>query len=171
MPGISGFFKKKAHFLRRKFCPRQRSCPGQVASSKKGSYFEEKVLPQAAKLPGTSGLSKKTRFSGNTFCPRQRSCPGQVASSKRSEFWEKSSALDKWFGREKANNRCGQGRGAPFGGSGGRSPPASRPPHSIHRPGGRYCRERGLDTQHAFYAVPATQTKIILQSRNSLRNR
>ena len=35
LPGISGPFKKKGHVLREKFCPRQRSCPGQVACSKK----------------------------------------------------------------------------------------------------------------------------------------
>ena len=39
------------------FCPRQRRCPGQVISSK--NIFREKVLPQAAQLPQTSGLFKK----------------------------------------------------------------------------------------------------------------
>ena len=34
LPGTSGFFKKKSIFCQQ-FCPRQRSCPGQVASSKK----------------------------------------------------------------------------------------------------------------------------------------
>ena len=116
-----------------------------------------KVLPQAAKLPGTSGSFKKVSFLRTSsapgseaaqdkwlvqqkkclffekqFCPRQRSCPGQVACSKKVSFLRNSSAPgseaapDKWLGREKANNRCSQGRGAPFGGSGGRSPLESR---------------------------------------------
>ena len=40
-------------------------------------------LPQAAKLPGTSGFFKKNRISEKKICPRQRSCPGQVACSKQ----------------------------------------------------------------------------------------
>ena len=132
--------KRTSHILRKKFCPRQRSCPGQVACSKK-VILGETVLPQAAKLPQTSGLfKKKTDFS------EKQSAPGSAAAS------------DKWLGREKANNRCSQGRGAPFWGSGGRSPPESRgvrggaapPPPApqipakiivklpINRPGGRY---------------------------------
>ena len=51
--GTSGLFEKNE----KQFCPRQRSCPGQVACSKK-SYFEKK------------------------FCPRQRTCLGQVACLK-----------------------------------------------------------------------------------------
>ena len=37
-------------------------------------------------------------------------------------FSRNSSALDRCLGREKSNNHRGQGRGAPFGGSGWRSP-------------------------------------------------
>ena len=103
LPGTSGFFKKKSIFWN-KFCPRQRSCPEQVASSIKKqlsanssapgseaaqdkwllqkSRFLKKVLAQAAKLPGTSGFFKKMIF-WKQFCPRQRSCPGQEASSKK----------------------------------------------------------------------------------------
>ena len=44
------------------FCPRQRSCPGQVASSKKVGFLRKKVLPEAAKLPGTSGFFEKVVF-------------------------------------------------------------------------------------------------------------
>ena len=84
-----------------KFCPRQRSCPGQVACSKKVRFLR-KSSPQTAKLPGTSGLFKKT-ISEKKFCPRQRSCPGQVACSKKVRFLRKSSApgseaaRDKWL--------------------------------------------------------------------------
>ena len=53
--------QEKVEFLE-KFCPRQRSCTGQVASSKKIRILRKK------------------------FCPRQRSCPGQVACSKKSKF-------------------------------------------------------------------------------------
>ena len=90
--------QKKSHILRKKFCPMQRSCPGQVVFSKKKSDFE-KNLPQAAKLPRTSGLFKQNE---KKFCPRQRSCPGQVVCSKKSHVLRKSSApgseaaLDKW---------------------------------------------------------------------------
>ena len=71
---------------------------------KKNNFLEEKKLPQAAKLPRTSGLFKKNDFGG------KQSAPGSAA------------APDKWLDREKANNHCSQGRGAPFGGPGGRSP-------------------------------------------------
>ena len=56
---------QKKSFFENKFCPRQRSCPGQVASSTNKSVFEKK------------------------FCPRQRSCPGQVVCSKKSLFLRK----------------------------------------------------------------------------------
>ena len=42
----------------KKFCPRQRSCPGQIVGSPKEMFFEENQ-PQAAKLPAASGLFKK----------------------------------------------------------------------------------------------------------------
>ena len=89
LPRTSGLFKKT--ISEKTFCPRQRSCPGQVACSKK-SDFRERVLPQAAKLPVTSGLFKKSPISEKKFCPRQRSCPGQVACSKDVGFFIKSSA-------------------------------------------------------------------------------
>ena len=77
LPGTSGFFKNKSIFWK-KFCPRQRSCPGQVASSKKSIYWQK-------------------------FCPRQRSCLGQVARSKEVGFLRRSpapgseAAGDKWL--------------------------------------------------------------------------
>ena len=37
LSGGSGFFKK-SRISEKKFCPRQRSCPGQVASSKKSDF-------------------------------------------------------------------------------------------------------------------------------------
>ena len=61
------------------------------------------MLPQAAKLPGTSGLLKKMSFLEKQFCPRQRSCLGHVACSKKSHGLRKSSApgseaaREKWF--------------------------------------------------------------------------
>ena len=83
---------------------------GQVVCSR-NIIFREKVLPQAAKLPGTSGLfNKKVPISRTKsapgseaardkwlvqkesptfekmFRPRQRSCPGQVGSSKKNDF-------------------------------------------------------------------------------------
>ena len=106
------WFLQKQSNLWKKFCPRQRSCPGQVASYRKFGFLE-KHLPQAAKLPGTSGLFKKKvdflekssapgseaardkwclqnkSIFWKKFCPRQRSCPGQVVSSKTVYFLEK----------------------------------------------------------------------------------
>ena len=78
----------------------------QGPSNKNVGFLRKKVLPQAAKLPGTSGLFKKTQFFGKKFCPRQRSCPGQVACSKKT-YVEKSSApgseaaRDKWLVQKK----------------------------------------------------------------------
>ena len=99
LPGTSGFLRKKLIFWK-KFCPRQRSCPGQVACSKK-TYFLRNVLPQAAKLPGTSGLLKKESVFENKLCPRQRSCPGQVACSKKSHVFKTSSAPGSEAARDK----------------------------------------------------------------------
>ena len=89
---------KKSDFWK-KFCPRQRSCPRQVACSKNSQIFENKfcsrqrscpgqvqVLPQAAKLPQTSGFKRKRRIYEKEFCPRQRSCSGQVACSEKVGF-------------------------------------------------------------------------------------
>ena len=109
----------------------QRSCLGQVVSSKQVD-FREKVRPQAAKLPRTSGFFKKVsfcqtfcprqrsclgqvasykhnRFSGKKFCPRQRSCLGQVASYIKNRFLESSApgseaARDKWCVQKKSPN-------------------------------------------------------------------
>ena len=72
------WFVQKSQIFENKFCPRQRSCAGQVVSSKKVKLLE-KVLPQAAKLPRTSGFFKKSRLSGKC------SAPGSEA------------AWDKWF--------------------------------------------------------------------------
>ena len=95
----------------KKNCSWQRSCRGQVASSKR-SRISGKNLPQAAKLPRTSGFCKKSLifekrsapgsaaaldkwFVQNKsdfekkFCPRQRNCPGQWASSKRDRLLRK----------------------------------------------------------------------------------
>ena len=71
---------KKVEFLKNKFCPRRRSWPGHMASSQKNIEFPGKVLPQAAKLPGQVASSKQKSISCKKFCPRQRSCPGHVAS-------------------------------------------------------------------------------------------
>ena len=66
-------------------------------------HFLEKVLPQAAKLPGTSGFFKKNPIFENKFCPRQQGCLGHVVSSRKSPFSAKSSApgseaaRDKWL--------------------------------------------------------------------------
>ena len=66
-------------FFENKFCPRQRSCLGQVACSKQKSDFEKQ------------------------FYPRQRSCLGQVPCSRKIRFLRESSppgseaARDKWL--------------------------------------------------------------------------
>ena len=89
---------------------RKSSAPGSEAARdkwlvQKKHFFGEEVLPQAAKLPGTSDVFKKKRFlrissaPGSEVArdkwflqknivfeekirPGQRSCPGQVACSK-----------------------------------------------------------------------------------------
>ena len=115
LPGTSDLFNKKHVTFKKKFCPGQRNCPGQVVSSNKTRFsgeqklpqaaelprtrgffkqkvnFLEKVLPQAAQLPRTGEFFKKKRLIfWKRFCPRQRSCPGQVTSSKETSiFWKK----------------------------------------------------------------------------------
>ena len=129
LPGTSGFFRKsrfsgkssapgseaawdkwlvqkKVRFLRKKFCPRQRSCPGQVACSKKVEFlrkssapgsaaapdkwlvqkkvrFLRKNLPQAAKLPGTSGLFKRKVCFLRKALPQAAKLPGTSGSFLR----------------------------------------------------------------------------------------
>ena len=86
-------------------------------------------MPQAAQLPRTGDL--KNRSLRSKFCPRQRSCLRQVTSSTKSLFSAKSAAPgsaaapDKWLGREKATNRCSQGRGASFRGVRGAERPGN----------------------------------------------
>ena len=60
MPGRSGFFKK-VDFLE-KVLPQAAKLPGTSGFFKRKVNFLPKVLPQAAKLPGTSGLFKKSNF-------------------------------------------------------------------------------------------------------------
>ena len=70
-----------------KFCPRQRSCPGQVASSKK--KICQKFCPRQRRCLGQVAWSKN-RNSEKKICPMQRSCPGQVVSSNKLDFLEKT---------------------------------------------------------------------------------
>ena len=131
LPRTSGLFKK-VYFLRKssapgseaapgkwlvqtnliyekKFCPQQRSCPGQVACSKPNQILKESSAPGSEAALDKWLVQKKVGFL------RKCSAPGSEATP------------DKWLGREKTNNRCSQGRGAPFGGSGGlRSLPERR---------------------------------------------
>ena len=69
----------------KKFCPRQRSCPGQVVSSKKS--FPGQVLPQAAKLPGTSGSFKKKHFLENDLSQAAK-LPGTSGFFQKNDFLE-----------------------------------------------------------------------------------
>ena len=50
LPQTGDFFNKES-VLWKKFCPRQRSCPGQVTSSKKESIFWKKSAPGSAAAP------------------------------------------------------------------------------------------------------------------------
>ena len=67
-----------------KFCSRQRSCPDKGFLQQR--VTSGKVLPQAARLPRTSGLFKNTLICGEQICPRQRSCPRHVVSSNKIRF-------------------------------------------------------------------------------------
>ena len=125
------------------------SAPGSEAARDKllvqKKTFFEKNLAQAAKLPRTSGLFKKNQFLRNSSAPGSEAAGDKWLVQTKKYFLRKKSsrgsaaAPDKWLDREKANNRCSQGRGAPFGGSGGGAPrksrgvrggAASRPPNS-----------------------------------------
>ena len=67
----------KSRNFEKTFYPRQRSCRGQVVSSKKSMIFEKK------------------------FCPRQRRCPGQVACSQKNRFLRRSPAAGSEAARDK----------------------------------------------------------------------
>ena len=106
LPGTSGLFKKSPMF-ENKFCPRQRSCPGQVVSSKKNVDFLEKVLPQAAKLPGTSGFFKKSQFSAQSSAPGSEAAqdkwllPQKVGLLRKHSAPGSEAARDKWLLQKK----------------------------------------------------------------------
>ena len=128
LPQTGDFFKdnidfwKEKHLLHnksmfwKKFCPRQRSCPGQVTTSNKKSIFCKK------------------------FCPRQRSCPGQVARSRESEQPLQPRARSAFSGGP-GGGAPWKSRGV----RGGAAPPPPVPrirakfivKLPIHRPGGR----------------------------------
>ena len=97
---------KKVRFLRKSSAPGSEAAPDKPLLQKNVDFWKSsapdseaardkwllqknvdllaKVLPQAAKLPGTSGSFKNSRISEKKFCPRQRSCPCQVARSRES---------------------------------------------------------------------------------------
>ena len=130
LPGTSGLFKKKSQ-LQEKFCPRQRSCLGQVACSNNKPVLRnnsapsseaardkrfvhknsclETFLPQAAKLPGTSGLfiKKIIRFFRNNSAPGSGAARDKRLVQNNRPLFEKSSAAgseaawDKWLVRKK----------------------------------------------------------------------
>ena len=140
-------------FFEKKFWPRRRSCPGQVASSPKNKFLEnssapgsetawDKWLPpnktkqqlsgknmsQAAKLPQTSGFFQKKVTFLEQVLPQAAKLPRTSGFRQKMEILKTvlpqaaQLPLDKWLGREKATNRCSQGRGAPFWGPGGGAP-------------------------------------------------
>ena len=144
-------FKKRVYF-EKKFCPRQRSCPGQVASSKKSSSGK-KFCPRQRSCPGQVACSKENRISGKKFCPQQvvrsRESEQPLRPRARSAFWGVRGAKPP----EKA------------GGCGGAQPP--RLPRlqirakiivklPINRPGGRYVMfgvDAGIIFGNAILAV------------------
>ena len=91
LPRTSGFFKNEIDFLEKKFCPWQRSCPGQVVSSKKVDFLE-KVLPQAEELPRTSGFFKKKTFSGKESAPGSEAARDKWLLLQKSLILRRSSA-------------------------------------------------------------------------------
>ena len=84
----------------KKICSRQRSCPGQVTSSKTLDFLG-KVLPQAAQLPQTGDFFKKM-ISGKVL-PQAKQLPQTYDFFKKKLiFWKSSApgseaARDKWF--------------------------------------------------------------------------
>ena len=55
------FLPKNTIFWKR-FCPRQRSCPRQVASSKQKSHFWKQFCPRQPRCPGKGFLPKVVEF-------------------------------------------------------------------------------------------------------------
>ena len=76
----------------------------EVASSKKINFLQ-KALPQAAKLPGTSGFFKKVDFLRKVL-PQAAKLPGTSGLLKKNIFRNSSApgseaAGDKWFVQKK----------------------------------------------------------------------
>ena len=98
----SCFFKENVDFLK-KICLRQRSCPGQVVSSKKQIFWKKSSVPGSEAAQDKWYLLQKNQSFWEKVLPRQRSCPGQVACSRKVMFPEKSpapgseAARDKWL--------------------------------------------------------------------------
>ena len=83
LPGTSSLFKKKVGFLRIGSAPGSEAAPDKWLLQKKSRISEKKFCPRQRSCQGQVASSKKSRISEKKFCPRQRSSPGQVASSKR----------------------------------------------------------------------------------------
>ena len=62
LPGTSGLSKKKRPIFETKFCPRQRSCLGQVACSKKGHVSRKSSAPGSEAARDKWSLQKKSDF-------------------------------------------------------------------------------------------------------------
>ena len=83
LPRTSGMKKKKAH-LGEKLCPRRRSCPGQVACSKKSHILRNNSAPGSEVARDKSLVQKK-----KVGILRKSSAPGSEA------------ARDKWLAQKK----------------------------------------------------------------------
>ena len=107
---------------------RKNSAPGSEAARDKWLVKKKVILLNKSAASGSEAARDKWLVEKKVLS-RKSSAPGSAA------------APDKWLGRERANNRCSQGRGAPFWGvqgvqppgkqrgAGGRSTPASHPPN------------------------------------------
>ena len=110
MPGTSDLFKEGVRFLRKSSAPDSEAARDKGLVQKK-TFFGEKVLPQAAKLPGTRGLFKKIYFFEKKVLPQAAKLPGTSGlSKKKSHFLRKSSApgseaaRDKWLLQKKKSH-------------------------------------------------------------------
>ena len=81
LPGTCGLFKNKNLILRKSSPPGSGAARDKWPIQSNKSFFEEKNCPRQRSCSGQVASSKNIFFD-EKFCPRQRSCPGQVACSK-----------------------------------------------------------------------------------------
>ena len=109
-----------------KFCPRRRSCPGQVVSSNKIKFLGN-VLPQAAQLPRTSDFFKQTIGFMGKVLPLAAQLPRTSGSVEKKRPTTTAKGAERLLGGPGEPLECrgsgGRSLAQPQEGCGGAQPP------------------------------------------------